>query len=313
MFLRKILLILVCLCLSRTSIAAAFNWSAVGLRVVIREVLLPVGPTQLPYVVAVQEDGPAFYAGIQPGDAVSFLKCGYWNLNFIDNIRNGGTYFPSYSEVSRQEFSKYTDVDSLCKPDHEGLISVAIPSTDKRRLKKMISFRTDVKGAGKWLDTKAEITDLLGSALATKNKLYAELLSRAEKELLASPCSYDVSNPYDLAAMPPIIRDITAADKGNSNIDPVYWRDVVQLMCDEERRGKLPSFESALVRMSKGWLDPCEYDRNVDYSNVPLNPARRERRYSRTEYEALTDFEYMLVALLSGKQRKCFYDLVRPQ
>jgi hypothetical protein len=311
MFVRKTFLIVVCLCLSPVSIATTFDWSAVGLRVAVREILLPIGPTRLPYVVAVQEGGPAFYAGVQPGDAVSFLKCGSWNLNFIENVRNGGAYFPSYSAVNSQEFSEYTDVDSLCKPEREGLISVAIPSADKRRLKRMIEFRTDMKGTGKWLDTKAEVTDILGSARATKNKLHAELLGRAEKELLASPCSYDVSNPYDLTKMPPIIREITAAEGGSGTIDPMYWRDVVQMMCDEERRGKLPSFESALVRMSKGWLNPCEYDGGVNYGNLPLNPERRERRYSRTEYESLTDFNYMLVALLNDTQRKCFYDLVR--
>ncbi|SEQ37136.1 hypothetical protein [Nitrosomonas ureae] len=313
MFLRKELLIFAFWFLPFAVFAESTEWSNVGLRIEIREVLLPIGPTRLPYVIAVQQDGPAFYAGVQPGDVVSFLKCGKWNINFIDNLSNSGTYFRNYTSVGNQNFKDAYHVNSYCQTERGALISTVIPPGDARLTNELKVFRTAKPGSGAWLSDKNEIATNLSNARASESNVHTELRNRAEAELRKSPCSYDVSNPYNLAAMPPIIREMSAAaaaaGRGEENL--LFWRDVVQLLCDEERNGKLPSFESALFRMSWGRLDPCKYDPNVDYSNVPLDPDRRERRYSRTEYESVKDFDYMLKVLLNDDQRKCFNDLIR--
>ena len=292
------------------------EWAAVGLRVAVRDITLPVGQVLLPYVVSVQDKGPAFYAGVQPGDAVTFLGCGNWYHNFVDQRGSRWTYYQYHSASRHAGIPRglKLPVQKFCRVGVSSTISVAVPQGDSRRLAKLVEMRTSGNNGGSWLVDKNAFGAGLQMARTDVNSRYQEMRQHALSELRKSPCSYDVSNPYDLEAMPPIIGEMvqlrTQLGLGEEFLP--YWADVVRTYCDESRNGgPLPSFEVALIKISRGDLNPCAYDPHIDYSAAQENPNKLERRYSRTEYDTMVNFDYFLKRLATPAMQQCFFDLVR--
>lgn len=303
--------------LDRPTSERIIDWFSLGLRIVAREVTFSSRKAVVPVVYSVREKGPAYFAGLQPGDAVSFLKCGPWKFNFIDQDRIGVSYFPSYSSArqTNTDLPFAMRVPVHCTGELDALFSLAIPAGDGRKLAQFIGAQTDDDLQGAWISDKQSINAGRQVAHDDLRTRYDGLRRSAFAEVRKSPCSYDVSNPYDLRAMPAIVRELASlrASMGEGQENLLYWRDVVVTYCDEERNGRLPSFEAALNMISRGKLDPCAYDPKVDYSTMPEDPSKLDRRYSRTEYDQSIDFSYFLKKLSTQTQRQCFYEILRAQ
>jgi hypothetical protein len=292
--------------------AAPTEWETVGLRLSAREVVTQEGPRALPYVIAVQERGPAFFAGVEPGDVVSFIRCGNWTWNYIDNLRTGSKFYRTHSSVGSTELPGVTleAKDRCSSPDLGGLISISRAENEARPSGEFLEFRTATATGGRWLTNKVEVVASVGAARTAQSNVLAQLHASAPTELRKSPCSYDVGNAYDTKSMPPIVQEIIAAARASgTEADVLFWRDAVWAYCSDEKNGSLPSFETAVYLMSTGALKPCSYDPSHDYRGH-LDYAKRVRPYSWTEYERMKDLGYMF-ARLDETQRACFYKAVR--
>lgn len=293
--------------------AIPVDWASIGLRVAGREVVTQEGPRRLPFVVAVQEQSPAYFAGVLPGDVISFIRCGSWTWNYIDRSRTGTTFYRSHTSVGAADIPGIAEnALSYCNPGLGGLLSISREPGDTRQINEFIEFRTAAGGAGRWFNTKAEVVATIGAARATQADALTQLRARAATDLRRSPCSYDVSNAYDLKAMPPLVQQMAAASRAvGREEDTMFWRDVVWAFCSEEQNGPLPSFETAVFLMSKGSLKPCEFDPKKNYAAIELDYERRQRTFSWNEYNSLKSLEYMFGRLLDDAQRACFYNVVR--
>jgi hypothetical protein len=267
----------------------------------------------LPYVVAVQEQSPAYFAGVLPGDVISFIRCGRWTWNYIDRSPTGTTFYRSHAGVGTADIPNVVE-NALrnCDPGLGGLLSVSTGPGETRQINEFIEFRTAAPGAGRWLTAKAEVVATIGAARAAQTDALTQLRARASSELRRSPCSYDVSNAYDLKAMPPLVQQMAAASRAaGGEEDTMFWRDVVWTFCSDEQNGPLPSFETAVFLMSKGSLKPCDFDPKKNYAAIDLDYDRRQRTFSWNEYNSLMSLEYMFGRLLDDAQRACFYGVVR--
>ncbi len=293
--------------------AASEDWETIGLRISPREVVTPEGPRVLPYVVAVREQSPAFFAGVQPGDAVSFLRCGNWTWNFIDNLRNGTTYYRTHESVGATDAGmldrRATARDACSRTDLGGLISVS-RLEGQARIRQFMEFRTASATAGRWLTSQATVVSAAASARSAQMSSLSELRARAATELRVSPCSYPVENAHDIPSMPPLIQEIVnAARAAGMQEDVLFWRDVMWGYCSDEKNGPLPSFETAVYLMSTGHLKPCDYDPNVDY-RFTLDYDKRQRPISWNEYDRMKDLDYMF-GRNDTTQHECFFKAVR--
>jgi hypothetical protein len=290
------------------------DWAILGLLIEVRQITFQDKTVALPYVVSVRDKGAAFFGGIYPGDVITFLKCGAWSYNFIDRQSHGVSHFPTYIGVGGDgtEDTHILSVANRCTRDRTTLITVATPESEKRTLRRFVELQAS-NGGGEWLTDRTMIESESKNEKEELSARYNELRQRAFAELRSKPCSYDVSNPYDLKAMPPIIREFAEMKvrfAGTEEHLP-YWRDVIVAYCDEERNGKLPSLETALLRITRGELDPCTYDPSRDYTVQPEDPDRLQRRYSRRDYNHEIGFEYYLKALATPVQRQCFFEIMR--
>jgi hypothetical protein len=292
--------------------AASQDWETVGVRVAPREVVTQEGPRMLPYVIAVQDQSPAFFAGVEPGDVISFLRCGRWTWNYIDNEPYGTTYYRTHSSVGATDTGNLrADTKQACSRfDLGGLISVSRPENAAKLPPEFLEFRTAAPKSGQWLTSKATVVSAASDARVAQGGLLADLHSRAATELRKSPCSYDVSNAYNTASMPPLIQQmVQAARSAGGQEDVLFWRDAMWGYCSDEKNGPLPSFETAVWLMSTGHLKPCDFDPAKDY-RFTLDYEKRQRPISWNEYERMKDLDYML-RRNDATQHECFFEAVR--
>lgn len=293
--------------------AATLDWTTIGLRVAIREVVTQEGPRRMPLVVAVQESGPAFHGGVQVGDAVAFLRCGSWTFNYIDRARTGTTYYRSYISVGTADLQPTTDERAVaCSAELGGLISISRAPGDTRAIGQFMEIRTVSAGGGAWLHTKEKVASSQSDVRRGSADSLVKLRAQAATELRNRPCSYDVSNPYNLRAMPPVVQQVaaTAAAAGIKE-DLTFWRDVIDVYCSDERSGKLPSFETAILLMIRGALKPCDYRNGVEYAAIEVDYDRRQRPFSRREYDYYKDLDYLFGTLPDEAQRACLFRAIR--
>ena len=296
------------------ALAASQDWETVGVRVAPREVVTQEGPRVLPYVIAVQDQSPAFFAGVEPGDVISFLRCGRWTWNYIDNEATGTTYYRSHSSVGASDAGKpnpYVDTRQACSRfDLGGLISVSRLENAAKSPPEFLEFRTAAPKSGQWLTSKAMVASSATESRAAQGGLLADLHARAATELRKSPCSYDVSNAYNTASMPPLIQQIVkAAQSAGVQEDVLFWRDAMWGYCSDEQNGPLPSFETAVWLMSTSHLKPCDFDAAKDY-RFTLDYEKRQRPISWNEYERMKDLDYMF-RRNDATQHACFFKAVR--
>lgn len=296
--------------------AATEDWDTVGVRVAPREVVTQEGPRVLPYVVAVQDQSPAFFAGVVPGDVISFLRCGRWTWNYIDDQPYGTTYYRSHSSVGASDARSLTqkaDTRGACsRSDLGGLISVSRLESETKATQEFLEFRTAAPKAGQWLTSKAMVTSSASDSRAAQAGILADLHARAATELRNSPCAYDLDNAYDMASKPPLIQEmVKAARAAGGQEDVLFWRDAMWGYCSDEKNGPLPSFETAVWLMSTGHLKPCDYDPSKDY-RFKLDYEKRQRPISWNEYERMKDLNYMF-RTNDAAQHACFFKAVRGQ
>lgn len=304
--------------------AVPVEWPAIGLRITMREVSFDGHTAQLPYVEAVRENGPAYFAGLLPGDVVKVVNCGRSALDYLEAQvglgRDGrnrptaqsapGVYTSAGPPVRNERFALMPA--QACAADRTALIQVMVPSGDQAPARQ--SQLRGAEGSGAWLSDKVALVDLARQSRVRAEAHYKELRKRAFAELRNNPCRYDSGVAYDLKALPPIIGDIARARANlGGEEDLPYWRDVVQGYCEDERSGPLPSFETAVFQIGRGAMDPCSYDPKIDYTQVVEDADTRSRRFSRLDYESVGSVAYFLGKLAKPGQRKCMLDLIRAQ
>jgi hypothetical protein len=289
------------------------DWPALGLRVVMREVQFADFSVPLPFVLAVRENGGAFYTGVQPGDAIVSLHCGQRGGDYVELQRPGNRAEAVYRGIGSavKNESLIVEPAQYCAGGGMIRVTVAMPSAETRKLLYRLPPADE---GGAWISDKQVAAQKLEAAQAAIEVAYRDARNRAFEELRANPCAHAGMSPHDTRSMPPVLRQLAVSRlRVGIEADMSYWRDIVLVYCDESKNGKLPSFETAIYQIGRGALDPCTYDPKVDYTQIEENPEKRTRRYARWEYEDANSVRYFLGKLATPETRQCLIDLLRAQ
>ncbi|HZG51285.1 MAG TPA: hypothetical protein VEZ40_04035 [Pyrinomonadaceae bacterium] len=213
-------------------------------------------------VVAVQEGGPAFLAGVVPGDIIWSLRPNHaaWNGSWINenaasfaksaemNIRfNAINVLGLYYEVADSPYVETTHI--------------TLPSDGKNARGKWI---TEAPVHGKGARFVLPAVREAGTLAKTRYFDY-------EKEVVAtirnSPCRVDASQIEDMTKRLQDLATLSGTPRVEHNRKQ-HLTQAAEAICQNSRDGGLTRFESGLVAISLRLIDPCEYSLDKDYSEL---------------------------------------------
>ncbi len=266
---------------------------------------LKVAPTTwrgatLPRVVAVRQGGPAFKAGLQPGDVIteadnrSLARSppGFIDKIFAGMVRPGMTFQFSW---------EYPLSGGTPAQPGRGAASVALEApTDSPWITTPLAHAANET----WAGSRTQLPGIADAQLAAK-KRFDDLYAQDVKAILANPCA----KVDERSLGEPLVALALAASLPLTD----YGFELAGLghrACENQRNGSLPDFEATVIAMHWKHIDPCRYSPSTDYT-AELDKARL--RIGKGEYptaataaafEGNPCFQAFVIARLTGRPFK---------
>jgi hypothetical protein len=266
-------------------------------------------------IVAVRQGGPAFRAGLQPGDEILEFDFGDGkDIHGAPDLLKNAVATRARPGVPMMVHYQYVF-------SGEAPVSRRAPVSGAGGLNRSANFEhvtPQAPGDGPWIETQIQHTyagtvtrpraQLPGvdDALAGSQKRFDELYDARVKVIMADPCGM-IEKAEKLGD------ELTALAKANNLPDKDYGFILTrtsQTECANKRYGPLPDFEATVVAMHWKEIDPCKYDPAANYS-AQLAAARGRIAANAYPTVAISAtyaqnpcFEEFVIARLTGRPFK---------
>ena len=270
-------------------------------------------PPTLPIVTAVLEHGPAYEAGIVPGDII--YKIGRWPSLPVEGLRQTiAQYYRAEADMDVWLYYRFAGVGPpKCLGFTPGLCSLEA-TVHLRQFSSSRWIQTvpvhDGPNVSPW-GGRRSLPGFADAQVEAKNS-YHDLLKKDLEFLAGNGCQ---TTDADLQRMIAAVKNVSVSAGLGDQGDDYLLANTRASACSNARTGGLPLFEGALYAMTDARrLDPCRFDRNADYSSV-LNNADYAQFQNRPSYDdgALRRFENYIGHRADQTQKACFLDLIQAE
>lgn len=295
-----------------TSQTADIELPLMGLRVRNTSFVLNRQPLTLPVVTAVLEHGPAYEAGIVPGDII--YKIGRWPSLAAEGVRQTiAQYYRAEADMAVWVHYRYSGpgppkclspVSNLCSLE----ATVHLRQFPPARWIQTVPVH-DGPNESPWAGRRS-IPGFAGSKVDAE-KTYQDLREKDLQFLSRNGCQ---TTDADLQRMVAALKRASVSAGMSDQGDEYVFANTRASACNNSRTGGLPPFEGALYAITDARrLDPCRLDRNADYSAVLNDPAYAQFQ-NRPSYDsaALSRFQNY-IRHAEPAQKACFLDLIQAE
>lgn len=260
------------------------------------------GETRLvPVVVAVQENGTAFLAGISPGDVIGWAEYKDWPGSYelarfvFDDHRND-----KYRSLTLRV---YFPVDGSLRLGQE-TYNLDYISSDKAIWINTVPKHTSA--------ARAALPELVEARLTLKSD-FDNLHNDTMRALESSPCS--MVGPTISSRVTRLVTLARLLKQNYSYLEKLT--ELSETACTNSREGEISNNE-LIVRLFTGnrRLDPCSYDATKNYRETinDLSYSAKINLLSKKEYDEALGRRVALVYYLRDeepKKRECMLDLLK--
>lgn len=260
-------------------------------------------------VAAVQERGPAFLAGVMPGDVIFSLRPNHasWNGSWINESAS--------SFVKSAEMNIRFNATNVLGVYYEVADSPYVETT-------FITLPPDGKNArGKWIEEAPVhrkgaryVPPAVREASASAKSRHLDY----EKEVVATirnnPCGVNASQ---IGEMTKRLNELALMGgvAGQERNRKQQLTEAAEAICQNSRDGGLTRFESVIVAISLRRLDPCEYSPDKDYSDL-FGDFSTIKFYSRKVYNESVGPQFNELfapesSYRTAEQKACLTRLIR--
>ena len=235
-------------------------------------------------IVAIQRNGPAFAAGLKPGDVIGAA---------------GRDMYPAPDSL--QSIVARTGAGSR--------VDLAIVGDARGALASIrhVSVGVANERAGEWIRTASE------PALSNRPESLAEAARRHEAARAAAleavqkgnPCSVSDEQLQRLASE---AIDWAVRANRSDNTLTVDLRQAAMRACSAQRSGGLPAFEARIFAITGGTIQACGYNKNADYASIE-DAVRRQT--SLEDYDGLIEARIAhYLRRASSQEKACFLKIL---